>query len=151
MSGGDLTVCLVGCGKAKAARSCAARDLYTGSLFRAARRFAETCDAWLIISARFGLVDPAQVLAPYDQRIPRNGIEQRQFAIVNANRLADYFRGRAFRVTILAGADYADPLADVLRERGIDVTVPLAGLGIGHRLQWLARNTSATADARVAS
>jgi len=36
-----LTICLVGCGKSKLDRAAPAKDLYTGSLFRAARAFAE--------------------------------------------------------------------------------------------------------------
>jgi hypothetical protein len=53
----------------KAGRPLPARDLYVSPLFRAARAYAERHygpEGWLIQSARHGLADPNQVLAPYD-------------------------------------------------------------------------------------
>ena len=61
---------IIGCGSAKLDRPAAAKDIYTGSLFRAARRHAETSGKpWRILSAEYGIIDPDEVIAPYDRRI----------------------------------------------------------------------------------
>jgi len=44
-----------------------ARFLYTGDLFRASVKWAESWDLpWVVLSAAHGIVGPDQVLAPYD-------------------------------------------------------------------------------------
>jgi hypothetical protein len=61
---------IVGCGAAKLGHRAAARDLYTGSLFRAARRHAEASGLpWRILSAKYGLIHPDQEIDPYDRKM----------------------------------------------------------------------------------
>ena len=44
-----------------------ARDLYTSDLFNKARAYVERTDKpWLVLSAKYGLVHPNDVIAPYD-------------------------------------------------------------------------------------
>lgn len=142
-----ITIAIVGCGKAKLAHAAPAADLYTGSLFRAARRYAETCDEWRIISARYGLLDPETVLEPYEQRIHPK--ERQQFGQVAANRIVSEFLDCGpYELVLLAGEDYARPIADAMRGNPggapwrcncVGVREPLAGLGLGKRLSWFAR------------
>lgn len=64
-----MKVGLVGCVKSKRGTAAPARDLYTSALFRGRRRYVElTCDRWFILSARHGLVEPEEILEPYDDR-----------------------------------------------------------------------------------
>jgi len=135
-------VYLVGCGSAKQRRRSRARDLYTGSLFRACRQHAEqNGSTWRILSAAFGTLRPEKVIDPYDRRLPRNGAELAAWAINAATGLTSdpELRG-GFRVVCLAGREYADPVCAVLRERGIECEQPLRGLGLGKRLAWLKEN-----------
>jgi len=136
-------VYVVGCGASKLAQAAPARDLYTGSLFRSTRRYVEATGApWFVLSARYGVMAPEWKAEPYDYRLPHNETEQRQFAQSCASDLF-HRSGGAPRVVILAGRSYAEPLAEVLRSRfGIAVETPLAGLSMGHRLQWLKRAAS---------
>ena len=61
---------VLACGAAKADQRRPAVDLYTGSLFRAARRAAQADGRpWLICSAEYGLIDPAQPLDPYERAL----------------------------------------------------------------------------------
>lgn len=61
------TILLVGCGKSKLPHPAAARDLYTGNLFRSARGYAEASGRpWLILSALHGVVEPEHEIDPYD-------------------------------------------------------------------------------------
>lgn len=129
---------VVGCGKAKAAEPRPARDLYTGSLFRAARRVAEASgQRWVILSAAFGIIDPEEWLAPYERTLDYRSRCLREWAAVAAFEI-DRRRARPTEtVEILAGSSYATPLAEALSARGIGSTAPLRGLGTGHRLQRL--------------
>src|SRR5690606_13413659 len=56
------TIALVSCVSSKEPHAAPARDLYTSALFRKARAYAErNADAWYILSAKYGLVDPNRV------------------------------------------------------------------------------------------
>lgn len=127
---------LVGCGASKQLRPAPARELYTGSLFRAARGYAEASrEPWAIVSAKYGLVHPATVIEPYEQRLSKR--EQAHWVVwvvddVMATTNPSF-------VTILAGRDYADPLAAELQRRGVRVKTPLAGMMLGQRLSWFKR------------
>lgn len=58
---------IVGCGRSKLPFATPARDLYTGNLFRAARAHVEAEGVrWLILSAYHGLLNPSEVIEPYD-------------------------------------------------------------------------------------
>lgn len=140
-----ITVCLVGCGKHKLTRRAPARELYTGSLFRAARRYAEQCDAWFILSAKYHLVHPDTVLAPYNQRLRAS--DASRWALVCCSGIGHQVGGVAYRVILLCGADYARPVRAQLEAWGKPVEEPLAGLGLGRRLQWLKREADAFAEA----
>lgn len=125
---------LVACASSKLSRPAQARDLYTSQLFRKASRYAElTCHRWFILSAKHGLLDPSQVVEPYDERLT---------ATTQAESWAERVRGqlaaeltdtpRAFLVT-LAGAHYQA----VLRPCQWPFQIPMKGLGIGQQLGWL--------------
>lgn len=130
-------VVLVGCGAAKAPKASKAKDLYTGSLFRAARKHAERLGAeWRILSARYGLVKPERVIKPYNQRMYCNALERVQWATAATTGLTWEMGGKDIEVIVLAGEAYADPICAVLESRGIICHRPLAGLTMGKRLQW---------------
>ncbi|OLS15499.1 MAG: hypothetical protein RBG13Loki_0864 [Promethearchaeota archaeon CR_4] len=64
------TLVILTCSQKKGLKPAAARDLYQGSLFKLGRKFAEVQHFdYMIISAKYGLLLPEQVISPYDQRI----------------------------------------------------------------------------------
>lgn len=64
------TLVILACSQKKATKPVPARDLYLGSLFKLGRKFAEVHHFdYVILSAKYGLLRPEQVIAPYDQRI----------------------------------------------------------------------------------
>jgi hypothetical protein len=141
-------VIIVGCGKAKLAHAAPAAELYTGSLFRAARRYAEARgDAWAIASAHWGLVWPEQVIEPYDRRL-MPGSEH--WARRCVERLLERTGGPVF-VELLAGATYAEPLSAALWRAGCANSTPLEGLGLGKRLAYLTSATAVLVREREAS
>lgn len=140
-----LRVAVIGCGKTKLGGTHPARALYTGPLFRAALAHAErTADRVWIASARYGLLDLDQVIDSYDQTLTgRPKREREDWGVAVARDLFAKLGGRRFELTILAGHDYASPIAHQLYLASLrpDSTVlaiarPLDGLGVGQRLGW---------------
>lgn len=126
-----MRVALVGCGKRKLQHLAEARDLYTGPLFRAARRFAETCDAWCILSAKHGLVDPRRILAPYDTSMASlSRVERARWADEVRTAILARWPAGSCTLVFLAGVAYAPAISGILAER------PIEGLKLGHRLRW---------------
>lgn len=141
-------VVIVGCVAGKAATPRPARSLYVGQLWRARREYAEgevaaeRATAWAILSARYGVVEPGQVLRPYDTKLSDLRDAQRHaMALVSTLRLARQLgrdvtrlqRGeRLAGVTIElhAGAPYVESVAPYLRA---------AGATIGAQLGWYRR------------
>lgn len=135
---------LIGCGSAKRAEPAAARDLYTGSLFRYRRRYAERFgkDGWMIISAKYGLVHPDTVIEPYDlhvKQLTRSKQEAwakqvgEQFSLVRAWLPNQRFAGERCRsLELHLGWTYIELLWPWLR----DWHAPMAHMGIGEQLHW---------------
>lgn len=131
-------IVVIGCGKRKLAVPAPARDLYTGSLFRACRRYAESlpgCNGWAILSAERGLVLPGEELEPYERKLTLKGEELRAWATRAAFRYEQLFG--SLECQSLAGARYSMPFTNELYQRGIRSVEPLAGYELGPRLSWL--------------
>jgi hypothetical protein len=138
-------IVLVGCGSEKIATAAAARSLYTGTLFTSSLAYAERLkpDAIYIVSAFHGLVELDAVIEPYDRTLTGTPVKER---LAWGQRIAEALRGRHHepdvRLTILAGAIYADAIEWGLRWRNGErstwqVEMPLQGLPIGQRLRRL--------------
>jgi hypothetical protein len=140
-------VYLVACVKTKATHPCPAKDLYRSPWFRKARRYVEATGAkWFILSAAHGLLDPDQVVAPYDatlstaNRATRLIWSQRVHNQLLAKRIMP---GLVGPIVFLAGESYRAHLVDWITLQGRDpecVQVPLKGRGLGEQLAWLTAN-----------
>jgi hypothetical protein len=129
-------ITLVQCTNAKRDGRHVAADLYDASAyFRKQRRYARVvADCWFIQSAEYGLVKPDALIHSYDTHagdLDDPDAWAKAIAADLSNRVG---RGR---VELLGGTDYTDPLGPHLDARGFDVSEPLAGKGIGERMQWL--------------
>jgi len=127
---------LITCTNAKRDRAAPARELYDESAyFRDMRAYAEARHGpWFILSAKHGLVEPSEVLEPYDAV----GLSEPQAETI-ATDLAD--RGIT-SVHVTAGKRYTDPLTPELEAVGIDVVEVARGMKIGERRSWLQRRTT---------
>lgn len=132
---------LVGCSAQKLATPAEAQDLYQGDLFRKARAYAEALGAdWRILSAKYGLLHPADVIEPYDLCLDRLcTAELRDWGHNVGCRLHIMLLGDKRPITVLAGRTYRDPVFSSLQGRlyADQVVAPLAGLGIGQQKAWL--------------
>ena len=134
------------------------RELYTGSMFRAALAYAESAKVpWAVLSAKYGLLLPSRSVAPYEQKLTRKeGPEWAAGIVRQLDDLGLLVAGTGLSAPtweIHAGALYADPLVELLRGTRTrpahgrrvggwrspeSVREPLRGLQIGQRLAWYA-------------
>lgn len=131
---------LISCVGKKRARTAEAKDLYDSPLFAKSREFVEQrCDCWFILSAKYGLVEPAEVIEPYEETLnTKSRTERDEWACRVWAALRQRLRPDD-HVTILAGERYRESLVPHMTKYGCGVNVPMQGLGIGRQLQWLSR------------
>ena len=135
---GRRRIGLVGCVKGKASSPRPAKDLYVSPLFKGRRAYVErTCDEWWILSALHGLVDPDNVVAPYDLAMGDLGRSDRRVwseaVLCDIDQRIHPAAGDTFELH--AGTDYRFfGLEDGLRTRGMIVTNPTEGLRMGGQL-----------------
>lgn len=127
---------LIGCSRAKLGHPAPAHEMYCSPLFRMARayvdrRFGTGC--WMILSARYGLVGPDEVLEPYDLTLRQlTAVERRTWGQYVAAALRVRF-GPATTLWFHAGALYRDAVIGLVPN---PVRVPLIGMRIGEQLAW---------------
>lgn len=131
-------IVLVSCVKRKQKFSAKAKDLYTSTLFQSNLQYAYRLkpDAIYILSAKYGLVDLDQVIAPYDMTLnTMSELEKKTWA----RRVLDSLRQKANLeedlFIVLAGNNYRKYLVPELKH----YEIPLEGLSFGRQLQELKR------------
>jgi hypothetical protein len=132
-------VVLISCVKSKQNKPAKAKDLYISDLFAKERAYAERSGRpWFILSAEHGLVDPEQVLAPYEAYLPAMPASYRRSwgntVITQLETVLGSLRG--LTLEIHAGRPYVRSIQDGLLQRGANVLLPLDGLRFGTRLRW---------------
>jgi hypothetical protein len=133
---------LVSCVSGKLAVAGRAREFYVSPWFLAVRRYVEaTVDPWYVLSAKYGLVTPTQVLAPYDETLNKMKIAERRAWASRVTTQMDPLMPSGGTVAIFAGLRYREFLMDYLKRRWT-VEVPMEGLRIGKQLQWLKNHPS---------
>jgi hypothetical protein len=131
-------IALVSCVSRKGARRAKAKDLYDSPLFKKARDYAETCsNTWYILSAKYGLLTPDTIIAPYDDTLNTKSRAERQQWAERVWRDLSPRVQPSDRIVILAGQRYREFILPKLVARGCVVDVPMEGLGIGRQLGWL--------------
>jgi len=137
---GSRRIGLVGCVKKKHHQPRPAKDLYQSPLFTGRRNFVEqSCDEWWILSAEHGLVNPNDLLAPYDVTLSNAGKEEKErwaARVVTAiNQQIQPVRGDIFEIH--AGANYRDfGLIDALENLGCTIENPTEKMQIGKQLKF---------------
>lgn len=141
---------LLGCGKQKQKTGWfgPARELYTGSLFKAKLRFAEKVEVkWYIVSAKFGLMDPNQVVTPYDRTMnDLSPIDRPLWAMrVVTKLILKLCRSKLpndFTLHLHMGKEYCDSIRSFLYLAGFNVILPVEGLGQGEQMKWYSEDRS---------
>lgn len=108
-----MRVGLIGCSKQKLNHAAPAQELYVGPLFQLCKQWITKrtgdhgrCQEWAILSAKYGLVMPDQIIEPYDlclRDLPR--LKQQRWADWVHEQLVEKWSDQAIYM-ILAGAEY---------------------------------------------
>lgn len=143
-------IILVTCVKSKAARPSAAKDLYTSTLFKKQRAYAEKAGVpWFILSAEHGLVAPDEWLAPYERYLPETPASYRKawgvWVAARLELLGGTLQGKV--IEIHAGSAYLAAIQPELEKRGARIVDPLDGLQMGSRLAWYGNTATEVATA----
>lgn len=130
---------LIGCVRTKRTTACPAAELFASPLFEGRRRYAvSTGLPWCILSAKFGLLAPEDVIGPYDVYLADQSPSYRkawgEFATAQLEQRHPDLRGRTIEVH--AGAAYVEPLRAPLAARGATLTTPLEHMRQGEQLAW---------------
>lgn len=131
-------IALVSCVATKRAGKCAARDLYVSVWFKKVRHHVESAGLdWYILSAKYGLLHPDQLIEPYELTLNNMNVRGRQnWARRALEQIYGQLPGRE-RFVLFAGLRYREFLQPLLEAQGAEVGVPMAGLTQGRQLSWL--------------
>src|SRR4051812_175586 len=130
-----MRIALVACCGAKLPHAAPAAELYSSALFKKAAAYAGTFDSWYILSAKYGLVRPQDVIEPYDCTLLKMSKSDRLAWGKNVKQQMIEAEIADAEFVGLAGAKYIEPLVHA----GLTVETPMKGLGIGQQLAWLTR------------
>ncbi len=137
-----MRVGLVGCVKRKGRNPTAAAELYTSDLFRKRRAFVErSCDRWFILSAKYGLLRPGDVIHPYDLELTQlSAPDRREWSrrvVARLEQELGSLSGVIFEAH--AGRPYLENgVQQALREGGATVETPNPGRSFGAQLSFYA-------------
>lgn len=148
----ESRVILLGCVKSKLGHRARAKDLYVSPLWRGRRANAEASGhPWLILSAKHGLLDPEQTIAPYDVALAHLDADARrrwgERAIHALTERYGSLSGMTFEVH--AGEAYSLAIAPGLAELAATLSRPLAGLTMGRQLGWYRTHNPASMAAAI--
>jgi cytoplasmic iron level regulating protein YaaA (DUF328/UPF0246 family) len=137
----STTIALVACVSKKNKTPMPARDLYISDWFKKASSYADSIsDQWFILSAKYGLLDPDDVVEPYDETLNKMPVNQRRAwskkvieDLIPKLNVGD-------QVVVLAGIKSREFLVSPLSSKGIQVEIPMEGLRIGEQLSWLSKH-----------
>lgn len=140
---------LVGCGSAKCDHAAPAKDLYSSTYFSKKRQYAEEeCDDWRILSAKHGIVEPDNVLEPYnaslvpahDSYIGEDAVREwsQDIQASLGGLVSEFSRPANVEIVTLAGEAYAEHVELGLAASPVLLDFPFRGLGgLPGQMRWL--------------
>lgn len=134
-------IVLLSCVKLKRDHRCRAGDMYTSDLFHKMMAYAESLKPKriFILSAKYGLLSPDDVIEPYNLTLKKRKASERRLwarSVIDALRQSCDLAADQF--VFLAGVPYRENLVPHIKH----YTVPMEGLDFGTQLQWLGRQVS---------
>jgi hypothetical protein len=120
---------LIGSSGATTAEPAPAALLFASPGFARARDAAvRSGSPWFVLSAKHGLLDPADVIGPYDLQIGDQSARYRTaWGEWVVGQLAERVRLDGVTVEVHGGVDFAQPLRQPLAVRGAALELPLPG------------------------
>lgn len=120
----DSIVLLVSCGKRKSDYPCQAKDMYNSYRFQKLKEIAQNIGLqWFILSAKYGLLPPDQIIDPYDMCLTDCSDDYRQLWTEKVIQSLSRFSKETLFV-IAANNDYSQSIAFSLINHGYRVSAP---------------------------
>jgi len=134
------TVCVVSCTAHKRGKPTQAENLYCSDLFYKSRRYAQANhDSWLILSAKYGLLHPSEIIDPYDLNLATLTRNERLFLAEQVSQqFSKLVNADKTDVSSLCGENYESLLDQARIQYHHD---PRFALPIGRKLQALTAAT----------
>lgn len=134
------SIYLITCVKTKRDEKSPASELYVSSNFKKLKALAaKRADRWYILSAKYGLLKPDQVVEPYELTLnTMSKAERRSWASKVFQQLTKEI-SPGDSITILAGKKYWDELVPLLESSGYETATPLKGVTLFKWSGWLTR------------
>jgi len=128
---------LISCVSKKKPYPAKAKELYDSPLFIKAKEFAEKrLDKYYILSAKHGLLDPDQVIDPYDESLDKKDVNTRKIWAKEVFEKLVPLLGDNDKIVLLAGKLYRQFLEELIKKNNIPYKVPLCKYRIGEQLKW---------------
>lgn len=134
---------LISCSKSKLTERAAARELYTGTLFKKSVAWAERHGyEWFVISALHGLLTPDQTIAPYNYSLKqlRGSRERESWAYLAISAHLTNHVAKGSHAFLIMPELYRRYIQHELDRQSMGYTNPLQHLAIGEQMRWLDSN-----------
>jgi len=126
-SGSKGVTAFIACSKTKSHFKCAARLLYQGSLFKKALMYTERNYKYVyILSAKYGVVHPDQIIEPYEKTLNTMSGKDRE----------EWYNKVKTQMEKLGLIKPFIFFTGKLYHEAFDGEKPLSGLSLGRQLQW---------------
>ncbi len=126
---------VVPCGKLKLTHPAPAKDMYIGTFFKAVYRFAlKHSNRIVIVSAKYGVLEPDQTISPYDVTLSKVSKEYRREWSEKVAPTLQEFVDKGYTLLYLCNKRYREGCPAGL--------TPLEGKGgMGEQIKWLKEHT----------
>lgn len=129
---------LITCSKEKRQKKAPAKELYTSARFKYARKLAEEhADQWFILSAKHGLLQPSDLITPYDMCLHElDKTTKHKWCQMVINQLAPHLN-KDTQVVYLGEEGYVQAISLWLEKKNIHIFIPFRYLAEKKRIPWL--------------
>lgn len=128
---------LISCVKTKLSVPAPAAELYTSNLFKKSRHYASTrLDRYYILSAEYGLLEPDEVISPYEKTLTTMPTSERKAWSEGVIRKLSERTSPGDQFVFLAGSKYREFVERELRGAGYATASPLEDLDMFKQPGW---------------
>ena len=133
-------ICLISCVSKKLKAPSEAKNLYVSPWFKKASLIASKYfDECYILSAKYGLLNPEEIITPYEKTLLKmTRIERLKWANKVIKQINNQIEKQS-EIIIFAGEKYREFLNEYLSDLGYRIIIPLQGLSIGKQMNWFDR------------
>ena len=132
-----MKIAVINCGSSKQLYTCPAKELYTGNLFCASRRYCEdNYSQYIILSAKYHMLFPEDIVSPYELYLGNLEPDEK---LVWDKITADQIMGHipnTVQLDFYTSKMYSEGLIPILENNGYVCKTFLNNLGMGYKVQW---------------